>query len=424
MSGHRMSLSQPAASPPSAAPPALATAAEPPAGPGRAVRLTMEAWPLTPIHIGDGTRLSPETYLLRGDELCRFNPARAVSDMTKSARTNYLSALDRGDLPNAQRILRDAVSEAAIVERLRLSQDSRRELAITLDDPGRRSGEVRPFIRTGGQPFIPGSSLKGALRTALASFWLPGSFAPPQDDLARRNAHASALQAAFGLSRPDDLDSDPLRFLGVDDIILPPGSTLIDQPRMMKRGGTEQRPNLTSVQMHFERLRCAADGSPPKLGFAITLGAPPPGWQGRRIDRATLLRAANRFHWRVWDRERERFFADYPATLRALDEWPAKAKLRTATGETNLARNHSEEIIVSYMLLRLGRFGHFESKSLDRVRQGYVPQARQSKWRQPDEYGASRTVIRYEPRRDGEGARFMPMGWLLAHVKEMKEIGA
>lgn len=385
---------------------------------GRALRLTLDAWPLTPIHIGDGSRLEPESYLLKDEKLCRFEPARVIAAMTAAERRNYLGALDLGDLPRAQGLLRRAVQDAAIVERIAASGTSLRELREAIENPDRRRGEVRRFIRTGGRPFIPGSSIKGALRTALASHWLPESVSP------EGLTHARAMQAALSLATEHDTDSDPLRFLSVADVMLPEGATLIDQPRMMKRS-RDGRPDLTSVQMHVERLRCAADPGPRlKLHLSITLrpGRCP---EGRRIDRALLLRAANEFHWRIWQHERSRFFDQSPATEQAMDMLLSQVKVATAAGASTLAREginpNSTFAFPSYVLLRLGRFGHFESKSLARVRQGHVPQARGNPFRPAGQFGSTRTVVKLG---DGEEAPLLPMGWMLACVVKTEETGA
>lgn len=385
---------------------------------GRALRLTLDAWPLTPIHIGDGSRLPPEQYLLEGDTLCRFEPARAVATMPPAQRVNYLAALDRGDLGGAQRLLRAAVRDEAIVERVPVSEASQRELRAAIETPELRRGEVRPFIRTGGRPFIPGTSIKGALRTALASYWLPADIPPAG------LTHDQAMQAALGLTGAHDTDSDPLRFLSVADVELPGDATLIDQPRMMKRGRDAQ-PELTSVQMHVERLRCSADpGALLKLPLSITLRPCPPGWQGRRIDRPTLFRAINAFHWAVWQKERGRFFLNMPETSEAMDRLMANVKVHGPSGAESTLAREGPGVTGNFLLLRLGRFGHFESKSLARVRQGHVPQAHDEKYRRADEYGSTRTVISYPARRAGDRGLLLPMGWLLARVAKSEEIGA
>ena len=234
--------------------------------------------------------------------------------------------------------------------------------------------------------------------------------------------HAELSAKALGLAAEQDTDSDPLRFLSVADVGLPEGATLIDQPRMMKRS-RDGRPDLTSVQMHVERLRCAADpGALLKLRLSVTL-RPGRCRPERRIDRTTLLGAVNKFHWDIWQEERNRFFAQFPTTALAMDRLMSGMKVRTDAGDSTLARE-GPAATANYMLLRLGRFGHFESKSLARVRQGHVPQARGNPFRPPGQFGSTRTVVELPERRVGEGAALLPMGWLLACVIASQETGA
>jgi CRISPR-associated protein Csm5 len=381
-----------------------------PAG-GRAVRLTLDAWPLTPIHVGDGSSLSPESFLLKDDTLCRFEPARVVASMTAAERQNYMNALDRGDLGAAQKLLRRAVLDAAIVERVAVSAASLHELREAIENPDRRRGEVHPFIRTGGRPFIPGSSIKGALRTALASHWLPGDVSP------QGLTHEWAMQKALALTSAHDTDRDPLRFVSVADVMLPEGTTLIDRPQMMKRTHDGQL-DPTQVQIHVERLRCSADfGKTTKLRLSITL-RPDRCPEQRRIDRSTLLAAVNKFHWEIWEEERRRFFAKSP-TAQAMDRLMESVKV----GDSTLARK-GPGATANFLLLRLGRFGHFESKSLARVRQGHVPQARANPVREAGQFGSTRTVIKALMQQPQQNGPLLPMGWLLACVVNTEEIGA
>ena len=59
------------------------------------------------------------------------------------------------------------------------------------------------------------------------------------------------------------------------------------------------------------------------------------------------------------------------------------------------------------LLLRVGRFSHFESLSVDNLRQGWNVQARKSITE-----GSSRTLCRCRPNPDGAGTA-LPFGWLL-----------
>lgn len=376
------------------------------------IRIEMTAVALTPVHVGDGTDWTPEAFYLDGDELCRFEPSRVLAGMGANARGRYLAVLDRGDLQAAQAELRRAAKEGTAEERIAVSGASRGDLARALDDPG-RSLAVKAFVRSGGRPYLPGSSLKGAFRTALASAHLPegrerGRIGPPNGD--------EAMRLALGL-RPNDTASDPLRFLSVSDAGLPDGATLVDMPEVM-RGGHRDEARFDGIRMHAERLRSRADGpGQPQFDLSLSIdggamaAARGRGEIARTYDREGLFAAANGFHWNIWQRERERFYARMPATGQRMD-----AMLRQVPHpQGGTLAEHGPVGVGNMLLLRIGRFGHFESKSLAGVRQGFVPQAKGNKWRDRDQFGSTRTVVRLS---DRDGPRVpVPFGWVLAWVR-------
>lgn len=374
------------------------------------VRIEMTAIALTPVHVGDGTGWTPEAYDLRGDQLCRFEPARVLAGMGANARGRYLSALDRGDLAAAQDMLRNAAGDELIRERIAVSGESRGALAQALRDPGARSGAVKAFVRSGGRPYLPGSSLKGAFRTALASSLLPkgpesSRLMPPGDE--------EAMRLALGLV-PGDTSSDPLRFLSVSDVALPEDATLVDKPEVM-RGGHRGEASYDGIQMHAERLRSRADGrGPPEMHLTVTLNMAAMERAGRLgsgkkgYDRTSLFEAVNRFHWDIWTKEKQRFYDRLPDTVSRLHAW--LGQMKHPAGGTLADRG--PEGIPNYLLLRVGRFSHFESKSLAEVRQGFVPQAKGSKWRDRDQFGSTRTVIRMAER--DRPSTPVPFGWMFA----------
>ncbi|QXM23538.1 hypothetical protein KO353_09370 [Elioraea tepida] len=366
-------------------------------------RILLHCVPLTPLHVGDGTELSLDEYLLETAEeegqsprLCRFDPVEAMRRMTAEERTRFRTALDSGRLADASKALRSA-GKRCIVERVPVSPRSRAELEKALNDPSSlRSGGVRAFVRSGGRPYIPGSSIKGAFRTALASARLP------RDQRPHAWTHELALQAALGLD-PGDTSTDPLRFLGVADAELPAGALMIDRAEIIKRGGS---PGPSKIQMHYERT-CARSHDPAdrtRFEVGLTLDS------RLGLDRKRLFQLTSRFHWSIWQGERERFFRDHPRTCDAMDRLLRAVKL---PGERTAAVAGLEEA-TNFVLLRLGRFGHFESKSLEHVRRGHVPQARERdrKIRQPGEWGSTRTVTRLH---DGTP---IPFGWVLGYEKD------
>jgi CRISPR-associated protein Csm5 len=396
------------------------------AGPPRAMtRLTLRLVPLTPVHVGDGTSLWPDEYVIetahaaapfddedhpRGQRatptLCRFDQTRAMRAMTLDQRSALSRALDSARLGEAAQVLRKA-GKQCVTERIPVSTASAAELRKAMDDPRARSGEVKPFMRSGERPFVPGSSIKGALRTALASAALPR-----EARAADRWIHDAAMQAAFGLD-PNDTSTDPLRFLHVGDAFLPDGATLIDKAEVVKRGGDPAAApgGGGGIQMHFERTRALTDG-PQAPAFTVTLG-----WDARALDERCITRSEARFdvravlrqslafHVKLFNTEVGLFFeaGTKPLLLRLLraHQSPDGATPITAQGWSS-----------GFVLLRLGRFGHFESKSLEGVRRGHFPQAKNpaDRIRQPGAWGTTRTITR-----DANGNP-IPFGWVIGWV--------
>jgi CRISPR-associated protein Csm5 len=396
------------------------------AGPMRAItRVTLRLVPLTPIHIGDGTEWRPDEYFVeepaaparRYDEfdeeieesrptgptmLCRFDQQAAMRSMTAVQRNQFTTALDRGNLLRAAEVLRQAGRDH-VLNRIRLSQASARELQQAMTDP-LRGGAVKPFIRSGDAPFIPGSSIKGAFRTALASAALPRG-----QREGREWDHASAMAAAFGLD-PNSTETDPLRFLSVSDAKLPDGATVIDKAEVIKMA---DEGHAKGIQMHYERTKALAiENEGPEICVSLALdarAARPEGGIRRAeacFDLDRLLNRLREFHARLFNEEMKRFFEG--PTKRLLMEG-----LRAHTGPKNELPFSAQGYAPGFVLLRLGRFGHFESKSLEGVRRGYVPQAKKEaeKHRPPNAWGVTRTITR-----EAKNTPPIPFGWVIGWV--------
>lgn len=371
------------------------------AGPPRALtRLTLRLVPLTPVHIGDGTEMRLDEYRLEGGALCRFDQAKAMRAMTPAQRSAFQRALDAGRLGEAAETLRKA-GAGAILERIPISGRARNELQRAFADPALRSGQVRPFVRSGGRPCIPGSSIKGALRTALASAALPRDREPPGGW-----RHEAALSAAFGLDA-NRTETDPLRFLHVSDAFLPDGATLIDRVEVMDR----KNPEAGKMQMHYERTRALTDGGEAP-DFTVTIGidgrAGEEGCVPRsdaRFDPRLLLWRCRAFHVGLFNAEMKRFFQ---GTTKDQIQRKLLAH-RDPVGRLPLGNTAWDP---RFLLLRLGRFGHFESKSLEGVRRGHFPQAKNpaDRIRPPNAWGLTRTITR-----DAD-SNPIPFGWVIGWV--------
>ncbi len=376
------------------------------------------ATPLTPIHIGDGNSLAPEDYLIEGDHLIQFNRAATLRDMKPETRRQLEERLDRNDFQAAQEILRKSVQARHHRCRIQIGAESKADLLKAVGnplDPVVRQRAVQGFVRNPltGQPYLPGSALKGAIRTAVVNSFTQKHLASikqvvspllenPRD---RRNAWKALETEALNFEFRQ-LQQDPFRLLKVADAELPANRTRVDKVWPVKRDGKE---DTQGIQMHFERLLSRGDGVEDG-GFAVELeldelaAGDARVKVGRRLDFETIRRACIRFYAGRILAERRRFFADAQ---------PPEAIF----GARGLIKINPDKVLVAKsiqergLLLRVGRFSHFESLSVDHLRQGWNVQARRSITE-----GSSRTLCRC--RSDTDGASMaLPFGWLLLELE-------
>ncbi len=326
--------------------------------------------PLTPIHIGGGeeSQLLPDDYRI-GQSMIELLPARAVlARMEAAERAIWLKDLDRDAEGAFERLLKRAPDDL-VRERIPISEESRNELGKS-----GRLGKIDAFIRSGGRAIVPGSTIKGALRTA----WIEALNTrlkvkrEGRDDCERaKDLEKKLLSLADGANATD---TDPFRDVLVRDAPLPPDATLIDRARSWKktdgRWGFDDR-----IQIHRERMRGVVDGGAPPLA-AIRIGIRAealrrlrqtleaawkkkgqeahriPDPQRSPIDARYLLLALEAHHAPLWKREvEEKFFAGEPGK-----------PLREALALFGHLKRGGQDPDAA--LIRLGWAAHAEAKSV------------------------------------------------------------
>ena len=375
------------------------------------------ATPLTPIHVGDGNSLAPEDYLIESDHLIQFNRAATLRDMPPETRRQLEERLDRNDFQAAQEILRKSVQPRHHRCRIQIGAESRADLLKAVGnplDPVVRQRAVQGFVRNPltGQPYLPGSSLKGAIRTAVVNAFTQKHLASIKQAVSpllenpreRRNAWKALETEALNFEFRR-LQEDPFRLLKVADAELPANRTRVDKVWPVKRDGKE---DTKGIQMHFERLLSRGDGIEDR-GFAVELKLDELATGdtrvkvGRRLDFETIRLACNSFYTGRILAEQRRFFTDAQSPERIFG---AQGLIKINPDKVLVAKSIQER----GLLLRVGRFSHFESLSVDGLRQGWNAQKKQPF--KPGEEGSSRTLCRCRATTEGSSLA-LPFGWLL-----------
>lgn len=366
--------------------------------------LRFRATPLTPIHVGSGQTLAPEEYLIRDDMFIRFNPHAVLRDMAAADRLEYEKRLERNEFQAAQRLLQSCCKpDRHGLYRVEIGRGSQRELRDLVNTPERR-GEVQALLRNphSGAPVLPGSSLKGAIRTAVVNGFArdhrsavkQAVNAEPRKDRRWQALEETALN--FELRRTE---SDPLRMLHVADAELPRDAARVDQAQVVKYSAVGQP---LKMQVHCERLLSRADAEPPEFTVELRFAerqaghGPVAARLGRSLDLEQIRRECNSFYVERMRAELERFFA---AEGEPEARYGAAGVIQWRNGKVLIAKSLRER----GWLLRVGRFSHFESLSVDGLREGWNFQKRQP----ITGMGSTRTLC------ETRTGRRSPFGWLL-----------
>ena len=112
---------------------------------------------LSPLHIGSGETLTPADFVIINDEVI-------VLDLDK-----LISALPTEDIDEILETLKSVPYPwEKILAKYHLNARSFGKYSLKLIGKKRKeSMQIKAFIKSNGKPFIPGSSIKGAMKTAV-----------------------------------------------------------------------------------------------------------------------------------------------------------------------------------------------------------------------------------------------------------------
>ncbi|MBI5367635.1 MAG: hypothetical protein HZA54_11405 [Planctomycetes bacterium] len=324
-------------------------------------RFTLQV--LSPLHIGTGDTLDPLAYAaLRCREQGRYVPIVEVYDLARAVQL-----MAPGEREHLERFL---AAEKFVALRAWLgpllfggkefspavirSVDADEEVVTTYEREvaGDRSAlEIHPALidPLRGTPMIPGSSVKGALRTAWLNRLLE-TRGLRIDGLARKSVEVELL---------GDPRTDPFRALGLSDVASSATASLVTRVINVRRGGIEQTRGVEArpgFRMFFEFLQPQPEGEAEACVGALGFSTRAPLGRQLRPGAAPasveeLLAAARSDAARELERELG-FFGE----------------LNAAGRFAKRLRQELDGLGPRGTLLKLGRFGGVYSKTLEGVR--------------------------------------------------------
>ncbi|HIE55446.1 MAG TPA: hypothetical protein EYP90_09745, partial [Chromatiaceae bacterium] len=345
---------------------------------------TRKLWitPLSPVHMGTDQDYVPTNYVIEGDALYEFDD-RALENLPDSERRALNNLLDGKARPemlknvqaffhrNRECLIPAAVNVIRVSHEMAALYESRVGKAANIESSGKQILNALEIQRAFHNPIdrrliLPGSGLKGAMRTALLDKINDGR--PSQG----KEKNRELQQRLFQYTLPE-LHKDPLRLLQVGDCAWR-GPDAINSAEVLFAVNRKKRPvrengqellSRAEQQNLYQLLECAAPfrfrAFQGWLNIMQTKGA------GRQTDRLPALRfsfaelasACNRFYRPIFDCEIELL------RKRGMLDTQWREIVEAWLGNENIQRRLRDN---NAFLLRAGRHSGAESVTLNGVR--------------------------------------------------------
>jgi len=368
---------------------------------------------LSPIHIGCGEDYEPTNYVIDGKRLYTFDPVLLLRELGPQDHEKFASIVEKPDsLRLIQKFLYDRKSTASqigrlsadVVEAAQAFYDSRIGQVAQREEGGKNVLNRLEIARTAfnpvsGQPILPGSSLKGAIRTAVLE-----SRRKRQGFRNTREMEKEILGGSFA--------TDPFRFLKIGDAAFRPKHKSKGQdgvikeierrPRILFQVNRKKRPNKYAAGGNINTLVECIPGNTPRAFMGQWVverktehGGNMPELQ---LDFATVANACNRFYLERLQAESDILKANSYAV-----DWVLNAKKMTGSG--GLLQKMMDD--GKGFLLRVGRHSGAESVTVNAPRSIKIMKGKGEK-----EYKPEATTLWLADDNKDQKENLQPFGWI------------
>ncbi len=346
-------------------------------------RYTVRVEPLTVVHIGTGEEFGPMDYTIRDQVYYRFRPESIIAGLSDTDRESFDNLLDKGNIReialflhrhvNRKNAMYSVPATASLVARFKAKRtDLNNQLLV--------HSAYRSL--SDGIPIIPGSSIKGAIRTAIL------------DDIASAipplKRERKAEQKVLG---HHDAKNDPFRALKVSDCPISGNNCQAVTEFVNYKNKRKEGPDFSKMQIFSEIITGKLAGGDALGWLSLQIDKPlleapnpkngpnffPP--TSKSLTLKKLISACNNFYLNNLEKEIEKFYR-----LSSHKEMKAMAeKLNHLADEILNGENQC--------LIRVGRFSQVENVTLNEPHRN--PKTNKG-------YGNTRTIT----------DTFLPAGWV------------
>lgn len=380
--------------------------------------------PLSPIHLGSGEDYEPTNYVISDGVLYAFDPAQATlnpqqrSELQEAAQSGKIDRIQRYFGKHAQTFAASAYKAVVVSRALEKEYNERIGKVANREAGGKNVYNSLNIERTidnplTHQPYIPGSALKGCLRTALLERMV-GERAPQPKPTSRE---ASRFESNYLGS----FASDGLRLLKTADFM--PADDVATQiqyatnhkkKRVVKDGKTVEAKGVTGRRETIQHGQYRAFSATCTIQHLLLahnphIKQPRKSLPENRVQPKSLQQLAidaNRYHIDRFDQE-----------CSQLDELSLIAPDWLKQTRNLLAQLTPQLQKGSIMLVRLGKHGGAESKTINGLAQIKIMQGEdmEGKAKAPTYEPKTKTVwLAAQSAVETHG--LLPFGWALIEI--------
>jgi CRISPR-associated protein Csm5 len=352
----------------------------------------IDAIAVWPVHVGGGDehKLDPLSYVVKdsadGTFFYRINIS-AMMDTDRAFASEFVKITDE---QNAIARLRPLIYKAfnpsnstLWTHRASVSKAFKNAYDKNLTDlPLNNQLLVQCMPCTNGQVYIPGSSIKGSIRTAMLDYLAAKEgYENVCDKVANSDSkkRSNAIEEFLLKYEHNKVQFDPFKVLKISDAFLPKDATQIVQVFNVY-DGKETR----SMSMFVEAIKPETNFS---LGLSINNNIPQEqqllsNFVKEHFEYKKLMRYCTKFYYSAIMDEAERFY-----NSEAIPSAERVARI------DDYLYGGNEKILPGIALLRVGRFSHLESMSYNNRGEGKLCQPFDRKSRMVISEGKTRNLI-------------------------------
>ena len=386
---------------------------------------TLKLTPLSPIHIGCGVDLEPTQFVVDDEILFAFNPAQVALNSLQSKKLMDLAR--KADLLGLQKFFKDnkqifksfSNEYISLVPKLAEEYEKKIGNAVQLEAKGKSVFNLFFLERTMHNPvtqevYIPGSSVKGAMRTALVDMYNGGKH-PKILERSGRPEKSNQLEARL----IGDFDDGISRFVKLSDFMPTDPNTQLARliqyaVNRKKRVVHDAAGKVVRAKGISSRKETICQAQYRAFSATLNLAQAKDSYEKRytrhQTELSTWVQAINAYYFQYWENEMSLL----------TEQGRGFGNKSWCMSTQKLLKDLASEFKANRLILiRLGRHGGAESKTLSGkgVAKIKIMQAKDS----PPKYLDHTKTIWLASKDMNAATGMFPFGWAIVEIDPIAE---